>query len=59
MYDWLDGDLEDMEYGAYSVKKLRSQEPGMKDDYAAGYAKENGMVIVTADTEAVSGRYYA
>lgn len=38
-----------MGYDAYSVKKLRSQEPGTEDDCVSGYDKENGMAIVAAD----------
>lgn len=51
MYDGFDDDLRGMGYDAYSVRKLRGREPGMKDDYfVVGYAKEKGMAIVTADT---------
>lgn len=51
MYDRMGGDLKGMGHGAYSVKKLLDQEPKLKHGYfVVKHAKENDMVIVTADT---------
>lgn len=50
MYDGLEANLRDMGYDAYSVRKISGKEPKMGSDYfAVHYAKENGMVVVTAD----------
>lgn len=51
MYDGMDDDLGKIGYDAYSIKKLAREEPKFGSDYfAVGHAKENGMVVVTADT---------
>ena len=45
MDDGWDDKLRNMGYDAYSVKKLRT-------DYSViSFAKENGMILVTRDTE--------
>ena len=50
MYDGLEVNLKDMGHDAYSVRKLSGNEPKMGSDYyAVHYAKEKGMVVVTAD----------
>ncbi|TLX79281.1 MAG: hypothetical protein E6L00_08295 [Thaumarchaeota archaeon] len=52
MYDGIDIKLKEMGYEAYSVKKLIAEGNKLQSDYSViKYAEENGMVIVTEDTE--------
>lgn len=52
MDDGMDDRLNTLGYEAYSVKKLLTQGKKLKTDYSIiNYAKENGMLLVTRDTE--------
>ena len=52
MDDGMDERLIHLGYDAYSVKKLRSEGKKLHTDYSViNYAKENGMVLITRDTE--------
>ena len=52
MDDGWDERLQDLGYDAYSVKKLRMEGHKLATDYSViNYAKENGMILVTRDTE--------
>ena len=52
MDDGIDEKLIDVGYDAYSVKKLRVEGLKLHADYSViNYARENGMILVTRDTE--------
>jgi len=52
MDDGMDDRLNSLGYEAYSVKKLLTEGKKLHTDYSIiNYAKENGMVLVTRDTE--------
>jgi predicted nuclease of predicted toxin-antitoxin system len=52
MDDGMDDRLNSMGYEAYSVKKLLTAGKKLRTDYSIiNYAKENGMILVTRDTE--------
>jgi rRNA-processing protein FCF1 len=52
MYDGIDAKLKEFGYEAYSVKKLISEGMKLTSDYSViRYAEQNGMVMVTEDTE--------
>ena len=52
MDDGWDDKLQKMGYDAYSVKKLRTDGHKLRTDYSViSFAKENGMILVTRDTE--------
>ncbi|NIP62430.1 MAG: hypothetical protein GWN01_16780 [Nitrosopumilaceae archaeon] len=52
MDDGWDDRLNQLGYEAYSVKKLRADGKKLRTDYSViNYAKENGMVLITRDTE--------
>lgn len=52
MYDGIDVKLKEFGYQAYSVKKLIAEGKKLTSDYSViKYAEENGMVMVTEDTE--------
>jgi rRNA-processing protein FCF1 len=52
MYDGIDVKLKEFGYQAYSVKKLIAEGKKLTSDYSMiKYAEENGMVVVTEDTE--------
>ena len=52
MDDGWDERLKAMGYDAYSVKKLLTEGKKLRTDYSIiNYAKENGMILVTRDTE--------
>lgn len=52
MYDGIDTKLKEFGYEAYSVKKLITEGKKLSSDYSViKYAQENGMVMVTEDTE--------
>ncbi len=52
MYDGIDTKLKEFGYEAYSVKKLIFEGKKLTSDYSViKYAEENGMVMVTEDTE--------
>jgi len=52
MYDGIDTKLKEFGYEAYSVKKLITEGKKLTSDYSViRYAEENGMVVVTEDTE--------
>ena len=52
MDDGWDEKLQDLGYDAHSVKKLRMKGHKLATDYSViNYAKENGMILVTRDTE--------
>ena len=52
MDDGMDEKLRDMGYDAYSVKKLRAEGLKLHTDYSViNYAKKNGMILITRDTE--------
>lgn len=52
MYDGIDIKLKEFGYEAYSVKKLIVEGKKLTSDYSViKYAEENGMVMVTEDTE--------
>ena len=52
MYDGIDTKLKEFGYEAYSVKKLIVEGKKLTSDYSViKYAEENGMVMVTEDTE--------
>ena len=52
MDDGWDEKLQQLGFEAYSVKKLRAEGKKLRTDYSViNYAKENGMILVTRDTE--------
>lgn len=52
MYDGIDTKLKEFGYQAFSVKKLISEGKKLTSDYSViKYAEENGMIMVTEDTE--------
>ena len=52
MDDGMDDRLIQLGYDAYSVKKLRIEGKKLHTDYSViSYAKENGMILITRDTE--------
>ena len=52
MDDGMDERLIELGYDAYSVKKLRNEGQKLHTDYSViNYAKENGMILITRDTE--------
>ena len=52
MDDGMDEKLNALGFEAYSVKKLLTKGAKLKTDYSIiNYAKENGMILVTRDTE--------
>ena len=52
MDDGMDEKLNTLGFDAYSVKKLRAEGKNLHTDYSViNYAKENGMILVTRDTE--------
>ncbi len=52
MYDGIDLKLKEFGYQAFSVKKLITEGKKLQSDYSViKYAAENGMVMVTEDTE--------
>ena len=52
MYDGIDLKLKEFGYQAFSVKKLIAEGKRLTSDYSViKYAEENGMVMVTEDTE--------
>ena len=52
MYDGIDTKLKEFGYQAFSVKKLIAEGKKLTSDYSViKYAEENGMVMVTEDTE--------
>ena len=52
MDDGMDEKLNEIGFDAYSVKKLRVEGKNLHTDYSIiNYAKENGMILVTRDTE--------
>ena len=52
MDDGMDERLIQLGYDAYSVKKLRVEGKKLHTDYSViNFAKENGMILVTRDTE--------
>jgi rRNA-processing protein FCF1 len=56
MYDGFDTKLNEFGYEAYSVKKLIAEGKKLQSDYSIiKYAEENGMVVVTEDTEVGNG----
>ena len=52
MDDGMDERLIQLGFDANSVKKLRSEGKKLHTDYSViSYAKENGMILITRDTE--------
>jgi len=52
MDDGWDERLRQLGFEAYSVKKLRAEGKKLRTDYSViNYARENGLVLVTRDTE--------
>jgi predicted nuclease of predicted toxin-antitoxin system len=52
MDDGWDEKLRGLGYDAYSVKKLQTEGKKLRTDYSIiNYAKENGMILITRDTE--------
>ncbi len=52
MYDGIDVKLKEFGYQAFSVKKLIAEGKKLTSDYSViKYAEENGMIVVTEDTE--------
>lgn len=52
MDDGWDERLRKLGFEAYSVKKLRAEGKKLRTDYSViNYAKENGLILVTRDTE--------
>jgi len=52
MDDGWDERLKQLGFDAYSVKKLRAEGKKLRTDYSViNYAKENGLILVTRDTE--------
>lgn len=52
MDDGWDEKLRGLGYDAYSVKKLLTEGKKLHTDYSViNYAKENGMILITRDTE--------
>ncbi|MCA9828592.1 MAG: DUF5615 family PIN-like protein [Nitrosopumilus sp.] len=50
--DGMDERLKGLGYDAYSVRKLQMSGKKLGSDYSIiNYARENGMIIVTKDTE--------
>lgn len=50
--DGMDLRLKELGYDAYSVRKLQNSGIKLGSDYSIiNYARENGMIIVTKDTE--------
>ena len=58
MYDGFDEKINDfnLKCKAHSVKKLIADGKPLKTDYSViNYAKDNGMVLITADIESSKG----
>jgi len=56
MYDGLDEELKNHGYEAYSVKKLKVEGKKMETDFSViSHAKENGLTLVTQDSENIKG----
>jgi predicted nuclease of predicted toxin-antitoxin system len=56
MHDGWDVRLQALGHEAYSVKKLRSEGKLKASDFSViTYAKDNGMVLITSDTESGKG----
>jgi len=56
MYDGFDEKLNELGYEAQSVKKLVNDDQPLKSDYSVlTYAKDNDMILVTADVENKKG----
>jgi len=52
MDDGWDERLRQLGFEAYSVKKLRAEGKKLRTDYSViNYARENGLILVTRDTE--------
>lgn len=52
MDDGWDEKLKSLGYDAYSVKKLITEGKKLHTDYSViNYARENGMILITRDTE--------
>ena len=52
MDDGWDEKLKNLGHEAYSVKKLITEGKKLHTDYSViNYAKENGMILITRDTE--------
>ena len=52
MDDGWDERLRHLGFEAYSVKKLRAEGKKLRTDYSViNYARENGLILVTRDTE--------
>lgn len=52
MDDGWDEKLRSLGYDAYSVKKMITEGKNLRTDYSViNYAKENGMILITRDTE--------
>jgi len=52
MDDGWDERLKQLGFEAYSVKKLRAEGKKLRTDYSViNYARENGLILVTRDTE--------
>ena len=52
MDDGMDEKLEEMDFKAYSVKKLRAKGLKLHSDFSViSYAKKNKMILITRDTE--------
>jgi len=52
MDDGWDERLRQLGFEAYSVKKLRVEGKKLRTDYSViNYARENGLILVTRDTE--------
>ncbi len=52
MDDGWDERLRQLGFEAYSVKKLRTEGKKLRTDYSViNYARENGLILVTRDTE--------
>jgi len=52
MDDGMDERLNSIGFVAYSIKKLRAEGKKLHSDYSViNFAKENGMILVTRDTE--------
>ena len=52
MDDGWDERLRQLGFDAYSVKKLRAEGKKLRTDYSViNYARENGMILVTRDSE--------
>ena len=56
MYDGYDEKLNELRHEAQSVKKLINEGKPLRSDYSVlTYAKENDMILVTADVENKQG----